>query len=67
MSDYIIDFEQRYNRMKKYNKTLPDTVLAFKLLDTACLDEKNRQMALTLCADMTYDMKSALKGIFGLG
>ncbi len=44
MADYIIDFEQRYNRMKKYDMMLPDTVLAFKLLDKACLDEKNRQL-----------------------
>ncbi|XP_039900576.1 uncharacterized protein LOC120741662 [Simochromis diagramma] len=66
MADYIIDFEQRYNRMKKYNMTLPDAVLAFKLLDTACLDEKSRQLALTACTDLTFaSMKSALKRIFG--
>lgn len=66
MADYIIDFEQRYNRMKKYNMTLPDAVLAFKLLDTACLDEKSRQLALTACTELTFaSMKSALKRIFG--
>lgn len=64
MVDYIIDFEQRY-RMKRY-MTLPDAVLAFKLLDTACLDEKNRQLALTACTELTFmSMKSALKRIFG--
>lgn len=47
MVDYIIDFEQRYNRMKKYNMALPDAVLAFKLLDTTCLDEKKQ----TACTD----------------
>uniref|UniRef100_A0AAV2MPS7 Integrase catalytic domain-containing protein n=1 Tax=Knipowitschia caucasica TaxID=637954 RepID=A0AAV2MPS7_KNICA len=66
MADYIIDFEQRYNRMKKYNMTLPDAVLAFKLLDTACLEEKSRQLALTACTELTFaSMKSALKRIFG--
>ena len=66
MADYIIDFEQRYNRIKKYNMELPDAVLAFKLLDTACLDEKNRQLALTACPDLKFaSMKSALKRIFG--
>lgn len=65
MADYIIDFEQRYNRMKRYNMTLPDAVLAFKLLDTACLDDKNRQLALTACTELTFSsMKSALKRIF---
>ena len=66
MADYIIDFEQRYNRIKKYDMTLPDAVLAFKLLDTACLDEKNRQLALTACPDLKFSsMKAALKRIFG--
>lgn len=66
MTDYIIDFEQRYNRMKRYNMTLPDAVLAFKLLDTACLDEKNRQLALTACTELTFSsMKPGLKRIFG--
>ena len=66
MADYIIDFEQRYSRMKKYKMELPDAVLAFKLLDTACLDMKDRQLALTACTDLTFaSMKSALKRIFG--
>uniref|UniRef100_M4AZE1 Integrase catalytic domain-containing protein n=1 Tax=Xiphophorus maculatus TaxID=8083 RepID=M4AZE1_XIPMA len=66
MADYIIDFEQRYSRMKKYNMELPDAVLAFKLLDTACLDITDRQLALTACSDVTFaSMKSALKRIFG--
>ncbi len=60
MTDYIIDFEQRYNRMKKYNMTLPDAVLAFKLLDTACLDEKNRQLALTACTELKFHPWSRL-------
>ncbi len=66
MADYIIDFEQRYSRMRKYKMELPDAVLAFKLLDTACLDTKVRQLALTACTDLTFaSMKSALKRIFG--
>lgn len=66
MADYIIDFEQRYSRMKKYKMELPDAVLAFKLLDTACLDITDRQLALTASTDLTFaSMKSALKRIFG--
>ena len=39
MTDYIIDLEQRYNRMRNYDMGLPDAASAFKLLDTtACLD-----------------------------
>lgn len=45
---------------------LPDAVLAFKLLDTACLDKENRQLSLTVCTELTFSsMKSALKRIFG--
>ncbi|XP_029629926.1 uncharacterized protein LOC115207015 [Salmo trutta] len=66
MTDYIIDFEQRYNRMRKYDMVLPDAVLAFKLLDTACLDGREKQLALTACTVLTFaSMKSALKIIFG--
>lgn len=51
--------------MQKYKMELPDAVLAFKLLDTACLERKDRQLALTACADLTYaSMKLALKRIF---
>ncbi|KAA8582400.1 hypothetical protein FQN60_009140 [Etheostoma spectabile] len=64
--DYIIDFGQRYNRMKKYNMTLPDAILAFKLLDMACLDQKSRRLALTACTELKFSsMKSALIRISG--
>lgn len=46
--------------------TLSDALLAFKLLDAACLDEKSRQLALTACTELTFaSMKSVLKRIFG--
>ena len=45
---------------------LPDAVLVFKLLDTACLDGKEKQLALTVCKVLTFaSMKSALKIILG--
>ncbi|CAG2240934.1 unnamed protein product [Mytilus edulis] len=65
MSDYIIEFEQRYNKCKKYEMVLPDAILAFKLLDNAGLSQSNRQLALTACSDLKFDtMKSALNRIF---
>ena len=65
MSDYIINFEQRYNKCRKYEMTLPDTVLAFKLLDNAGLSQSDRQLALTACSDLKFDtMKAALNQIF---
>ena len=65
MSEFIINFEQKYNKCKKYAMTLPDTVLAFKLLDNAGLSQTDRQLALTACSDLKFDtMKSALNHIF---
>ena len=66
MADYIVEFERRYNRMGKFQMELPDAVLAFKLLDTARLNVKDRQLALTACPTLSFaNMKSALKRIFG--
>ena len=66
MLDYIIEFDRNYNKMSKLKMKLPDAVLAFKLLDTAGLSVKDKQLALTACSDLTFsDMKSALKRIFG--
>jgi hypothetical protein len=46
--------------------TLPDAVLAFKLLENAGLTKTERQLALTACSDLGFSsMKSALKRIFG--
>lgn len=45
---------------------LPDAVLTFKLLNTAGLNLKDRQLALTACPNVSFtNMKSALKRIFG--
>lgn len=61
MLDYVIEFERIYNKMSKLKMKLPDAVPAFKLLDTAGLTIKDKQLALTACADLTISsMKSAL-------
>ena len=65
MSEYIINFEQKYNKCKKFEMPLPDTVLAFKVLDNAGLSQSDRQLALTACSDLKFDtMKAALNRIF---
>lgn len=66
MVDYIVEFERRYNRIVAFKMELPDTVLAFKLLDTAGLNIKDKQLALTACPKVSFaDIISALKRIFG--
>ena len=49
MNDYIIEFEQKYNRAKQYKMELPDTVLAFKLLENPMLNDSSKKMASTAC------------------
>lgn len=66
MSDYILEFDKRYNKSKRYEMTLPEAVLAFKLLDNAVLSPQEKQLALTASSNLKYTaMKSALQRIFG--
>ncbi|KAE8287090.1 hypothetical protein D5F01_LYC15052 [Larimichthys crocea] len=66
MVDYIVEFERRYNRIHQFKMELLDVVLAFKLLDTAGLNVKDKQLALTACPSLLFDnMKAALKKTFG--
>lgn len=68
MSEYIVEFDKRYNQSKKYEMTLPQAVLAFRLLDKANLTLSEKQLALTASSDIKYaTMKSALLHIFGDG
>ena len=64
MNNYILGFEHLYYKMTEHDMKLPDTVLAFKLLDGAGLNEAQRQLALTPGNDLTFSsLKSALKRI----
>ena len=66
MSEFIVEFEKRYNTAKKHVNELPDTILAFKLLDSAGLDDSQKQLALTACTDCKFSTrKSSLNRIFG--
>lgn len=66
MADYIIEFECKYIKQCNCGMIIPDAVLAFKLLGTAGLDVKDKQLVLTACSTLTFlNMKSALKFFFG--
>ena len=47
LEDYVIEFEKLYNKTKKFKMELPQTVLAFKLLECSDLEMKYRQLVLT--------------------
>ena len=66
MSSYIHEFEDLYEKAKRHKMVLPDAILAYKLLDNAGLDVRERQMVLSACNELKYeDMKRALRRIFG--
>eukprot|EP00112_Aurelia_sp_Birch-Aquarium-sp1_P025637 Seg862.2 transcript_id=Seg862.2/GoldUCD/mRNA.D3Y31 product="hypothetical protein" protein_id=Seg862.2/GoldUCD/D3Y31 len=70
MDTYVMEFEKLYNKTAKFKMTLPQAVQAFKLLEGAGLDQKDRQLVLTR---VNYDkgdtlftqMCSSLKKFFG--
>ena len=65
ISDYVLEFKHLNHKILEYDMKLPDTVLAFKLLDGAGLSEQQQQMALTVASDSKFEtMRSALKEYF---
>ena len=70
MDEYISEFRRRNNDLKKYKVSIPNCILAFKMLDNANLDVKEKQIALTA---VSYDdetvmldlMEQSLKKFFG--
>ena len=70
MENYISQFDMRSIALSKHNVTIPKCILAFKLLDSAGLDIKGKQLVLTGVKfsepDTMYDsMKLSLKKFFG--
>nr|CAB3262901.1 uncharacterized protein LOC100184952 [Phallusia mammillata] len=65
MNDYVLEFEHLNHKLALHDMKLPNTILAFRLLDGANLGPNERQLALTVASDLKYEtMKSALKRIF---
>ena len=65
ITEYIICFENAYQKIARLDMKLPDSVRACKLLHSANLERNKRQMALTTCKDLTIvDMKNALRRLF---
>ena len=70
VESHMIEFEKRYNKTKNYGMELPQSVVAFKLLDGTMLDHKDRQLVLTAADYNKKDtlftqMKNALKKFLG--
>lgn len=70
MDNYVTEFGKLYNKTKKYKMTLPESVLAFKLLDGAGLEHKDRQLVLTGVdynneTTLFQQMSTSLRKFFG--
>lgn len=57
VTDYISKFDQKYNRLVKLRITLPQEILAFKLLRRANITKEEKLLVLT---GMDYSMKATL-------
>lgn len=66
IKDYLFEFEKRYNKMKKYQMTLPDDVLGYHVLLHANLSQKDAAVIKCTMDDMDYEkMVRKLKTMFG--
>jgi len=70
MEKYILEFVKRSAVLGKYKVSIPKCILAFKLLDNAGLEVKDKQIVLTAVSfsdpDRMFDsMQQALKKFFG--
>lgn len=70
METYILEFVKRNAVLTKYKVSIPKCILAFKLLDNAGLDLKEKQIVLTAVSfsepdKMFASMQQALKKFFG--
>lgn len=70
MEKYILEFVKRWTVLEKHNVSISKSILAFKLLDSAGLDVKDKQLVLTAVSfsqpeKMLDSMQAALKKFFG--
>ena len=65
INDYIIKFEQLHSKAKSHKMEILDGVLAYRLLNSAGLSEKHKQLVRATVPEMKYDKKKEqLKKVF---
>ncbi|ESO93006.1 hypothetical protein LOTGIDRAFT_162030 [Lottia gigantea] len=69
METYVLEFEKRYNKTKKFQMELPKSVLSFKLLDNANLDDSEIPLLLSKTsmkeAAVKLELENDVAEIFG--
>ena len=66
LTDFIECFEKKHSALRKYSMTLPETVQGCKLIETAELDTREKQMILSAYGNLEHGtVRSAIERIFG--
>ena len=64
--EYVSEFEHRYFKFTQEGMTLPDSVIAFMLLASCSLPERETQTVMSAISEVDYtNMKATLKRVFG--
>ncbi|GAB1599884.1 hypothetical protein Ahia01_000265900 [Argonauta hians] len=65
MTDFLNEWERRYNQLKARDIELPDAVLAYRLLKSAKLSSEKQALVRATVSKLTLaDMKKQIKAIF---
>lgn len=65
MKDYLVKFEQLYNKIKDHQMVLPDGVLAYRVLNSANLSNEQMTLCRATMTDLKYEeMVKQLKRLF---
>ena len=62
INDFVNDFERKYNKVQAKEITLPDSVLAYRLLDSANLPQNKVELVMATLPELKYkDMLKQLR------
>ena len=64
-SEFIVEFEKRYNKIARYDMKLPEGVQAFFLLKAANLNDETEKLARAVSSLEYKDMREKIQKIFG--
>ena len=65
VSNYIIEFEHLYNKIKKFDVALPDDILACKFLNNANISKQCEQLVCATVFELKYEnVKNQIKKVF---
>lgn len=66
IKDFLIDFDHIYFKFTQENLALPDPVMAFMLLSSVNLPEKDAHLIMSTLKEVSFkNMKNTIKCIFG--